>query len=343
MKRDSLRGVVSGSGYFSQFHLDAWRRIEGVEIAALCSLDAPGASAAAANHGIAHVYGDVEAMLDEIRPDFIDIVTPPQSHAAITRAAISRGVAILCQKPLAPTYSEAEAMVAEAEEAGVPFMVHDNFRFQPWHREIRRLLDSGSLGTLESICGRTRMGDGFGAQAYLSRQPYFRDMKRFLIFETGVHFIDVYRYLGGEIASVFARTRRLNPGIEGEDAATLLFDFAGGAQGLWDGDRTHVPDAADPRLTFGQFWIETGEATLRLSGDGRMTLQRRGGQPVAHRYEIPRGGFAGDSVHATFDHFIARLRDGGGFETDGRDYLRTLLVQEAAYRSAETGRSVSLA
>jgi predicted dehydrogenase len=341
MKPDGLRGVVAGSGYFSQFHLEAWRRIAGVEILGLCSLDAPSAATAAAKHSIPRVFDNVEAMLDEVRPDFIDIVTPPDSHAAIVGAAAGRGVHVVCQKALASSYAEAEAIVASA--AGVRFMVHDNFRFQPWHREIRRLLDAGAIGALEGISGRTRMGDGAGPEAYLARQPYFRAMPRLLVFETGVHFIDVYRYLGGEITNVFAKLRRRNPGIAGEDAAMLLFDFAGGAQGLWDGDRTHAADTEDPRLTFGQFWLEGSEGSLRLYGDGRLTVQTLGGGEVSHAYDPPKRGFAGDSVHATLAHFIARLRDGGAFETDGRDYLRTLQVQEAVYRSAETGQAVALA
>ncbi len=83
-------------------------------------------------------------------------------------------------------------------------MVHDNFRFQPWHREFRRLLDAGAIGRLHSISCRTRMGDGWQPDAYLARQPYFRTMPQLLIYETGVHFIDVYRYhrRGSDAASL---------------------------------------------------------------------------------------------------------------------------------------------
>jgi predicted dehydrogenase len=282
-------------------------------------------------------------LLDAGRPYFNHNITPPDRHAVIAGAAAARGVHILCQKALAPSYAEAEMMVATAAAAGVRFMAHDNFRFQPWHREIRRLMDAGAIGALEAIACRTRMGDGAAPDAYLARQPYFRAMPRFLVFETGVHFIDVYRYLGGEITGVFAKLRRLNPAITGEDSATLLFDFADGARGLWDGDRTHSPDAADPRYTFGQFWIEGREGTLRLRGDATITLQKMGGAEISHAYDHGVTGFASDSVHAALSHFVARLRDGGAFETEGHDYLRTLAVQEAVYRSAQTGQAVQLA
>ena len=126
----------------------------------------------------------------------MDIITPPAAcPSGAGRLAAKHGVHILCQKALAPTMEEARAIVDIAASAGVRLMVHDNFRFQPWHREARKLLDAGAIGALQTISCRTRLGDGWGEQAYLSRQPYFRDMPRLLIFETGVHFIDVYRYL----------------------------------------------------------------------------------------------------------------------------------------------------
>ena len=97
-------------------------------------------------------------------------------------------------------------------------IVHENFRFSPWYREAKRLLDSGSLGTPHAISFRLRPGDGQGVDAYLSRQPYFQKMPRFLVFETAIHFIDTFRYLMGEVEAITARLRRINPVILGEDA-----------------------------------------------------------------------------------------------------------------------------
>jgi predicted dehydrogenase len=333
-----LKGVAAGAGYFSQYHFDAWRRIAGVEIGAVCALDRAQAEAMAAAHGIARAYDDVEAMLDAEQPDFIDIITPPASHAAIVAAAARRGIHILCQKALAPSFAEAAAIVAAAEAAGVRLMVHDNFRFQPWHREMHRLLAAGAIGRLQSIACRTRLGDGWQKDAYLSRQPYFRTMPQLLLFETGVHVIDVFRYLGGEITGVFARLRRFNPDIAGEDRGLLLCDFAGGATALWDADRYHESLASNPRYTFGEFLLEGEAGALRLQEDGTMLLHRLGEAPDENIYHPSREGFAGDSVFAALQHFVDGLRQGAPFETDGRDYLRTLAVQDAAYRSAASGR-----
>jgi D-apiose dehydrogenase len=333
-----LRGVAVGSGYFSQFHYDAWNRIEGVSLSALCGRDPRSLEEMAQRHGVGKTYGDVAAMLDAERPDFIDIITPPETHASIVAMAADRGVAVLCQKALAPSFAEAKALVTRAESAGIRLMVHDNFRFQPWHREMRRLLDHGLIGNLQSIGCRTRLGDGWGDDAYLSRQPYFRDMPRLLVFETGVHFIDVFRYLGGEITAAFARLRRLNPVIAGEDRALVLCELASGATAMWDADRYHRSAARDARYTFGEFLLEGSKGGLRLDEDGGLVFLPLTGPPVDLRYEHTTRGFAGDCVFATISHFVDRLRSGQPFELEGRDYLHTMAVQEAVYRSASTGR-----
>jgi predicted dehydrogenase len=332
-----LRGVSVGAGYFGQFHYDAWPRVSGAELIALCDRDPARAESVAHRAGVPKFYTDVEAMLDSERPDFVDIITPPDTHLALTKLAADRGVHVLCQKALAPSVREATHIVDEASRAGIRFMVHDNFRFQPWHREFRRLLDGDTIGRLHSIACRTRMGDGWQSDAYLARQPYFRTMPRLLIFETGVHFIDTYRYLGGEVTRVFARLRRLNDAIAGEDTGVVLFEFASGAIGLWDANRYNESLSADPRYTFGNFLLEGDRGAVRLDEEGRMSVHHLGRRPRDHAYHHERRGFAGDCVHATLQHFVDSLRAGAPFETDGREYLRTLAVQEAVYVSAATG------
>jgi predicted dehydrogenase len=337
-----LRGVAVGAGYFSRFHYDAWPRVEGAEVVAVCDLDPSRAEAVARQLPSAKAYADAVEMLDAERPDFVDIITPPDTHSALTALAAERGVHVLCQKALAPSLEEAVAIVDTAERAGIRFMVHDNFRFQPWHREFRRLLDSGTIGTLHSISCRTRMGDGWQPDAYLARQPYFRTMPQLLIYETGVHFIDVFRFLAGDVDRVFARLRRLNADIAGEDTGLVVFEFADGSQGLWDANRYNESTATDPRYTFGEFVLEGDRGSIRLNEEGEMTIHPLGTRVRVHEYKHERRGFAGDCVHATLQHFVANLRANSAFETDGRCYLRTLAVQEAIYASAASGMAVAV-
>ena len=270
-------------------------------------------------------------------PDFVDIITRPDSHLELVTIAAARGIPIICQKALAPSFSEAEEIVAVARHANVPLMVHENFRFQPWYREMRRQMDRGAIGDrLHTVMFRCRTGDGWGEGAYLDRQPYFREMPRLLVFETGVHFVDTFRYLAGEVDGVYASTSQLNPVIAGEDAATVMFEFASGTRGLWDGNRFNEPTSADARFTFGEALIEGNGGSLRLYGNGRLTLQPLGEQEGDVPYRLQRHGFAGDCVYTTQRHFIDCLRDERAFETRGSEYLKTLAVVEAIYESATT-------
>ncbi|MEM7426796.1 MAG: Gfo/Idh/MocA family oxidoreductase, partial [Pseudomonadota bacterium] len=249
------RVAVVGTGYFSQFHYDGWSRLP-VELAGCCSLDADAARNVAEQHDIPGVYSDFEEMLHQTRPDLVDIVSPPPTHAGFVRAAISRGLPVICQKPFCLDLNEARDVAADAESAAVSCVVHENFRFQPWHMEIKRLLDAGRIGEIYQISFRLRPGDGQGPEAYLSRQPYFQKMPRFLVHETAIHLIDVFRYLMGEVSHVNAELRRLNPAITGEDAGLIIFGFDSGARGLFDGNRLADHVAENRRLTMGDMLIE---------------------------------------------------------------------------------------
>src|SRR5688572_16068326 len=193
-----LRGACVGAGYFSRYQYEAWQRMPEVEIVALANRSLEPGREVAARYRVPQVYPihEFEQMLLEHKPDFVDLITPPETHLDLVATAAAHGIAIICQKPLAPTWEQSVAVVETARNAGVRFMVHENWRWQPWYREIRRQLDAGTLGELFSISVRMRTGDGWPAEAYLARQPFFRTYPRLLIYETGVHFLDLFRFLG---------------------------------------------------------------------------------------------------------------------------------------------------
>lgn len=336
----TLSVAVAGCGYFSRFHQDAWSRMEGVRVAGVADRDAGKREAAAALLQGAATFDDAEAMLDAVRPDLIDIVTPPQTHQALVEAAARRGVKMICQKPLAPTFDEAQKIVAIAEKAGVMLVVHENFRFMPWFMEARRLVAEGAIGTPLNVNFRLRPGDGQGPEAYLARQPYFQSMPRFLIHETGIHLIDVFRDLMGEITGVFARLRRINPVIKGEDAGLVVFDFASGAAGLFDGNRLVDHPAEDTRMTNGVLLVEGDRGVLRLDGYGRLFLRPLRGKEREHVYFWQDRGYGGDCVYSQSRHVVRHLTKGEPLINSGRDYLRNLAIEEAVYRSAEEGRLI---
>ncbi len=330
--------AVAGSGYFSQFHYDAWSRLPEAKLVGAASLDPKGLQAIGDRFGVSALFEDVGAMLDQTKPDLLDIVAPPSTHKALLEEAAKRGIHAICQKPLGGDLETAEAMVEIAEDAGIILVVHENFRFQPWYREAKRVMEEGRLGKVTNISFRLRPGDGQGTDAYLDRQPYFQKMKRFLIHETAIHQIDSFRYLMGEVSGVYASLRRLNTAIMGEDAGYLIFEFASGAHGLFDGNRLLDFPAENPRLTMGVLLIEGTEGTLRLDGDGGLWLRPHLGREQPHAYPWENRGFGGDCVMTLQRHVLAHFIQGSVLENSARDYLMNIRIEEALYRSAETKR-----
>lgn len=333
-----------GAGYFARFHVDAWMRLPGAELVAICDRDEKKARALAREFGVPLVFTDVETMCQQVGFEVADIITPPQTHLALVTLVTRYGKHVICQKPVADTLAEATVIHGTCVRAHKRFMVHENFRFQPWHREMKRQIEGGAIGArIHTITQRMRTGDGHGAEAYLDRQPYFQTMPRLLMHETGIHYIDVLRYLGGEITEVFAKLRKLNPVIAGEDCALVLLDFANGGQGIIDGNRYNEANHINPRYTFGTTVVEGNEGTLRLYLDGRLTLQRLGEAEQDIDYHHEAVGFAGDCVYAIQQHFLEAFAADVPFETGGEDYLRSLAVLEAVYESSAARQPIMMA
>ena len=336
-----IRLAISGAGYFAQFQYEAWTRIEEVTIVACANRSIEKADTAAARYAIPAAFASLEAMLDATRPDLVDIITPPETHLDAIGAAAERGIDVICQKPFCRDIGEARRAVEIAEAADITVAVHENFRFQPWYRKARQIIEDGTLGDLYQIAFRLRPGDGQGPEAYLARQPYFQSMPRFLVHETAIHIVDTFRYLLGEIDSVTASLRRLNPVIAGEDSGIVIFEFAGGQRGLFDGNRLADHAAKNRRLTMGEMLIEGSGGALRLDGDGGLHLRAHGEtseQPVDYPWRDH--GFGGDCVFLTQRAIIDARLARAPYETLAVDYLRNIEIEEAIYRSSETASRV---
>ena len=337
-----MRGVGIGAGYFAPFQYEAWTRIPEVEITAVCSRSEKKAIELAARYGIHHHYDDWKRMIDVEKPDFIDIITPPETHEEICNYAAQRGINIICQKPLAPDMETCRRIVQTAKAAGVRFMVHENWRWQPWYRKIKEISDAGTVGSFTHINFLMRMGDGWGPHPYSPRQAYFCDYPRLLVYETGVHFIDTFRFLLGEVTSAFAMLHRLNPVIKGEDAGQVFLNFKGGATALWDANRYNEVVAESPRLTFGQLRIDATGGHLSMDTESNLFMKQLGQPVVKVEYEQPNKNFAGDCVYFLQRHFVDCMISGKEFESNGDDYLKTEEVVEAVYESAATSKVISL-
>jgi predicted dehydrogenase len=331
-----------GAGYFSRFHYEAWTRIPEVKIAAICDRTESKAREMMAAGGVDRYYWDWREMVEREKPDFADIITPPDTHEDMCRFLADRGVHIICQKPLAPTQEGSQQIVEHAEATGVRFMVHENFRWQPWYRKIRDLRDAGEIGAFTHLYFRTRTGDGWGENAYLDRQPFFRHYPRLLIYETGVHFVDTFRFLLGEVEEVYANLRRLNSVIRGEDTGQIFLRFEGGATAIWDANRYNETESPSPRYTFGELRIDGMQGHLTMDTESRMRVKRLG--ELGRDIDYPRENvnFGGDCVYSTQRHFVDSLLAGTEFESNGEDYLKTLRVVEAIYEASVSRRCVTV-
>ena len=324
-----LRGGLIGCGFFGAIQLEAWRRMEGVEIVAACDLD-PGRAAGLAPRA----YTSAEEMLGREQLDFVDIATRPDSHLELVRLAVAHKLPVICQKPMAATWREAVEMVEAAETAGVPLMIHENWRWQPWFRAAKQILERGEIGRPVAYLFRSRKRDGLGSSPY-SHQPYFRQMPRLLIYETLVHSIDTARFLFGEIESLLAQARRINPLIQGEDQAQLLLAHRDGPRGVIDGHRFLNHDPAGPSLD--EALLEGDGGYVRVLATGDVYLNGR--CVWTNQVQV---GYRGDSARAVQEHFLDCLRTGRSFESGGRQYLPTFAAAEAAYLSLTEGRRVAL-
>jgi len=337
-----LKIAVVGTGYFSQFHIDAWSRLD-VLVKGVCSLNAYEAAEFAKKIIGCHSFSDYIEMLDTLEPDLVDIIVPPSAQVPIIKAAIDRGINIICQKPFTTSLKKAEEIVALAIKTNVQLMVHENFRFQPWHKQIKKMLDKKMLGEPYQITVRMRPGDGQGENAYINRQPYFQKMKRFLIHETAIHFIDLFRYFFGDIDSVTADLVKLNPKLAGEDSGIVIFKFKNNVRGLFDGNRLSDHIAEDRRRTIGELILEGSEGSIRLNGDGEIFFRTFGSNLEKKvEYSWRNIGFAGDSVYFCQKHIIESIISKNDTANSGKNYLENLRIEESIYDSSKSGKKIEI-
>lgn len=339
MNKDTIRVACVGAGYFSQFHYGSWARIAGVELVGAADLDRFAAQAT----GLP-AFDNARQMIEETKPDLLDIIVPPSGHAETIRMALAKGLKyIVCQKPFCQSLAEAREIATEAEMAGATVVVHENFRFMPWYRAIKAQIAAGAIGDVHQATFRLRPGDGQGPDAYLDRQPYFQQMPEFLVHETAVHWIDTFRFLFGTPLAVYADLLRRNSVIAGEDAGYILFDHPNQIRALFDGNR-HLDHASDnPRRTMGEALFEGTKGALSLFGDGR--VEQRAFGATDPKVVFPPNkwdGFGGDCVHLLQTHVVDTMRNGNMPENTARQYCDVIRIQDAIYQSARSGQKVFL-
>ncbi|SFV28730.1 Predicted dehydrogenase [Devosia crocina] len=325
-----MRVGLVGAGWVTQYHLPAWARVEGAEVVAICDPDPVALAHRADAYGVAGRYGSLAEMLAAERLDALDIATPRRFHAENVREGARAGLPMLCQKPLGIDLAEAEALVRELA-AGVPLMVHENWRFRPYYRQLRQWLVEGRVGEISSIrldfhsSGMILGVDG--DRPALVRQPFFRDETRLLVMEVLIHHLDTLRYLFGEFELLRAWLGRSNDEILGEDRATLWLKRRGNGVPLAVSGNLAVHGA--PPAPSDQLWIYGSAGTVHLDGTVLRLWGREGGEASFDPAESYQAAYDG-----AIAHFVGQLRSGGAFETSAADNLETLRLVEAAYQSS---------
>ena len=341
----TLKIISVGGGYFAQFHLEAWQRLPNTTLAAIVDTNETTRSTLCTKYPDALIASSLDEAARHVDADIVDIITPPATHRLLIQNAFNYCPAalVICQKPFCTSLQEATLITEQAKQQDRKIVVHENFRFQPWYLKIKSLLDSEVIGQALQVTFRLRPGDGQGADAYLERQPYFQQMQRFLIHETGVHWVDVFRYLFGEPDAFSADLRRINPAIAGEDAGYFIFHYDNGLRAQFDGNRLLDHAADNTRHTMGEMLIEGTEGSIALNGDGEISLRSFNNKiPRRIPYEFELIGFGADCVRLLQAHVAEHLLHQTLLHNSASDYLQNLRIEEAIYEAAQSHSLVSL-
>jgi predicted dehydrogenase len=206
--RTSLGVGVVGYGFMGAAHAHAWRTVAHVSdlplepvMVALCGRDAVAVQAAADRQGWPSIEIDWHALLVRDDIDLVDVCTPGDSHAEIAIAALAAGKHVLCEKPLANTVPEAEAMAAAAEGAarqGIRSMVGFNYRRVPAIALARKLIADGRLGQIRHVRA-SYLQDWLTDPSFpLTWRLVAKHAGSGALGDLGAHIIDLAQYLTGE-------------------------------------------------------------------------------------------------------------------------------------------------
>ncbi len=360
-----MRFIQVGVGGFGQTWLGRLQRDHTASLVALVDLNPQALDSAAAQTRLAasHCFYDYPDALGAVDADAVLIATPPATHHAVALAAFARGLHVLVEKPMADTMEHAELMVKAAEEAGRTLMVSQNYRFRPWARTLKQLIQSGRFGAPDNISVRF-------ARAFRPETPEGKKMPHPLVRDMSIHHFDLLRSVTGrEPLSVYGRTWQPPWSWCAEDpCAAAIFEFEGGLKAVYEADWV----TRGRETTWDGYWfVECSGAAMELRGesvhvipaghpdeDGEVELQ----PPPAAREEATAAAphtaaaaVAGQSAarqdsaaspaevtgqSAVLQEFQAAIVEGREPETGARDNLKSLAMCFALLESSRTGRPV---
>jgi predicted dehydrogenase len=302
----------------SHAHAQGYQATGKCELVAVADIKEENARSFAEKYGMKSHYLDYRKMLDEANLDIVSIATWPHLHAEMATAAANAKVkAIHCEKPMAPTWSEAKAMVEACAKNGVQLTFNHQRRFLDTFQKAREIAQSGDLGELvrfEGVCG---------------------DM-----FDWGTHWIDMFFYYNDEtpaewvIGQIDSREERSVFGVPLENQGISLFKFKNGAKGyLETGYQAYIGAVHRIIGTDGYLEVHDTQPHLRYRGKGDSALQT---------IETKDGLHGGDAITKGIIDLVSALETGEKPLLSGDNAIQTMEVILATYESSRRRGRVDL-
>lgn len=349
-------GII-GMGWAGETHLKAYQSIPNVDVVALADPRQERLQALKETYNIDDVYVDYEKLLSRDDIDSISIATPNQFHAPVGVAALSSGKHVLCEKPLARTSAEAEAMVQAAIANGRVLKTAFTHRERNDVQVLKATIDRGELGRVYHAKaswmrrqGIPGMGGWFTNRELAGGGP---------LIDLGVHVLDMAMYLLGdpEVEAVSAATyaelgprgrggrkrdvRTMDVGpYEVEDLATAFIRLAGGVTLLLEASWA-VYGIADDDFGVTLYGSEGGASThvKNYTWDDTLRIYKDvDNEPVVLAPQLTKH----DGHYAVVRDFLTAIDSGQWQDHISRDGLRRAQIIDACYQSAAEGREIRL-
>jgi len=337
-----LKFAVFGCGFWAKFQIGAWSEIEGVELVALYNRTLAKAEKLADMFHVPRVYDNAEELLKNEELDFVDIITDVDTHAVFTELAVKYGVKnIICQKPMAPGFTEARQMVDLCRNAGVRLYIHENYRWQAPVRRFKEIIDSGLIGNI--FKARVTFLSGFPV---FENQPFLAELDHFILTDMGSHVFDVTRYLFGEVKYLWCQTRAITPGIKGEDVAVAMMQMKNGMPVYTELSYASIVEHDSFSTVFVLVEGEKGSVSLGKNFEIRITTREKTASEIV---KFPYYAWADPDYIVNHESGIPLNRNilsdillEGKAENTGEDNFETVKLVWASYKSAATGQLIDL-
>lgn len=334
---ESLKIAIIGAGAITQVaHLPVVRKLKGVEVVAICDTDLPKARALAERFQVRDAYSDIEEVLEYEKLDAIAICTPNHLHEPHVSAAITRGVHVLVERPLALTAAGAQRILRQADRRDAVLMVGMNHRYRSDVQIVRSFVQSGELGKVDSVRGSWHVFRPSRAQ--LGWRQRRDESGGGAMLDLGHAILDLGFWLANNPVPI-----RVSASLHGAEGNRGV-EQSGSALVLCEGGCSIFVDVTWHHIGEGERFGLGLRATKGTAGINPLHVWKElHGVPtdVAPTGAIGRENAFTASYRAEWAHFVAVLR-GEAKPFDNQEQVVLHRVLDAIYKSAAEGKDVSL-